>query len=372
MANSPSGGDVSVLDGTLSGSNNLIEDGSGGLADSITGDPLLGPLADNGGPTMTHALLPGSPAIDAGNNALAVDAAGSPLLTDQRDDGFARLTDGDNNGTDTVDIGAFEFGSGVLLGDVNLDGVVNFLDISPFIGVLSANAFQVEADINLDGDANFLDISPFIVVLSSGSSPQLAVAQLIVAPSETPQASDLTRVQLVASPSSPVVSPSDVNLNQVSAEVSEPSPQLSEQTSVQLIATPSIPTIPPIDIPPNQLSNEAPEPTQQASDQTSVQLVQSLSSPLLPPIDTFGTQLSAKSQVQNRDDSSDFRNQILVSNSEPTEKAYDRESEASSLLDAFPKPATANSSADLFDTQPELLEGLLDFELDEVFEGLLL
>src|SRR5262249_60978306 len=31
-------------------------------------DPLLGPLVDNGGPTFTHALLPGSPAIDQGNS----------------------------------------------------------------------------------------------------------------------------------------------------------------------------------------------------------------------------------------------------------------------------------------------------------------
>ena len=97
VANSPSGGDVSVLDdGTLSGSNNLIEDGSGGLADSITGDPLLGPLADNGGPTLTHALLAGSPAIDAGDPALVgggFDQRGAPFL---RDDG---------NG---IDIGAYE------------------------------------------------------------------------------------------------------------------------------------------------------------------------------------------------------------------------------------------------------------------------
>ena len=41
-------------------------------------------LADNGGPTQTIALLPGSPAIDAGSNALAVDAQGNPLTTDQR------------------------------------------------------------------------------------------------------------------------------------------------------------------------------------------------------------------------------------------------------------------------------------------------
>ncbi len=48
-------------------------------AHDITGvDPLLGPLADNGGPTETHALLPGSPAIDAGNTTLTADQRGEP------------------------------------------------------------------------------------------------------------------------------------------------------------------------------------------------------------------------------------------------------------------------------------------------------
>lgn len=46
-------------------------------------DPLLGPLADNGGPTLTHALLPGSPALDRGSNPLL-------LAVDQRGAGFAR------------------------------------------------------------------------------------------------------------------------------------------------------------------------------------------------------------------------------------------------------------------------------------------
>jgi hypothetical protein len=59
-------------------------------------DPKLGPLADNGGPTLTMALLPGSPAIDAGNTSLAPD-------TDQR--GFPRPA-----GL-AADIGAFEYGS---------------------------------------------------------------------------------------------------------------------------------------------------------------------------------------------------------------------------------------------------------------------
>ena len=57
--------------------------------------------------------------------------------------------------------------SAPLLGDVNLDSVVNFGDISPFIAVLSASAFQAEADINGSGMVDFSDISPFITVLSS-------------------------------------------------------------------------------------------------------------------------------------------------------------------------------------------------------------
>lgn len=71
-------------------------------------DPMLGPLADNGGPTQTHALLLGSAAIDAGSNALAVDQNGWPLVKDQR--GFRRILDRNNDGTATADIGAFELG----------------------------------------------------------------------------------------------------------------------------------------------------------------------------------------------------------------------------------------------------------------------
>ena len=88
--------------------------GSGGLVNGVNGnqvgvaDPGLDPhgLQNNGGPTQTIALLPGSPAIDAGSNALAVDPrTGQPLTTDQR----ASASRGSSNGT--VDIGAFEFQS---------------------------------------------------------------------------------------------------------------------------------------------------------------------------------------------------------------------------------------------------------------------
>jgi CSLREA domain-containing protein len=71
-----------------------------GSAFDIVGDPLIGPLADNGGPTPTHALLAGSPAIDAGNPAGCADFLGNVLSTDQR--GFPRPVG------PRCDIGAYE------------------------------------------------------------------------------------------------------------------------------------------------------------------------------------------------------------------------------------------------------------------------
>ena len=53
------------------------------------------------------------------------------------------------------------------LGDVNRDGVVDFLDIAPFIALLTAGDFQDEADTNGDDTVDFLDISPFIALLTS-------------------------------------------------------------------------------------------------------------------------------------------------------------------------------------------------------------
>ena len=56
-----------------------------------------------------------------------------------------------------------------LLGDVNLDGVVDFFDIAPFIDLLASQAFQLEADIDADEDVDFFDIAPFITLLASQS-----------------------------------------------------------------------------------------------------------------------------------------------------------------------------------------------------------
>ena len=58
----------------------------------------------------------------------------------------------------------------ILLGDVNQDEVVSFLDIAPFIGVLSNMGDQAEADVNEDGIVNFLDIAVFITILANAGS----------------------------------------------------------------------------------------------------------------------------------------------------------------------------------------------------------
>ena len=84
-----------------------LEDGftcglSAPAGDLIGINPMLGVLAAAGGPTPTMALSAGSPAIDAGGSA------GCPA-TDQR--GVGRPIDGDEDGTPTCDIGAFEFQS---------------------------------------------------------------------------------------------------------------------------------------------------------------------------------------------------------------------------------------------------------------------
>ncbi|MGB7951982.1 MAG: choice-of-anchor Q domain-containing protein, partial [Candidatus Binatia bacterium] len=85
--------------------------------------PLLGPLQNNGGPTQTHALLAGSPAIDAGSPGGCQDQFGALVVKDQR--GFRRTVDGNRDGTARCDIGAVEFGSGhgvTFYSDVDFDG----------------------------------------------------------------------------------------------------------------------------------------------------------------------------------------------------------------------------------------------------------
>lgn len=112
-------------------------------------DPLLGPLANNGGPTRTHALLPGSPAIDQGSAVgSGFDQRGAPFLRivgprsdvgalEQQGPIITRSADFDQDskvdGTDFLvwqrNFGTLN-GAGISNGDADLDGDVDRDDLA--------------------------------------------------------------------------------------------------------------------------------------------------------------------------------------------------------------------------------------------------
>jgi hypothetical protein len=117
-----SGGTISNLSGTVTSLGyNLSSDNGGGFltgpGDQTNTDPMLGPLQDNGGPTFTCALLPGSPAINAGDPNFT-----PPPDFDQRGPGFPRVA------YDRIDIGAFEVQT---MPDSDGDGVPDMFDQCP-------------------------------------------------------------------------------------------------------------------------------------------------------------------------------------------------------------------------------------------------
>ena len=132
---------------------NIDGDGSCGLSaegDQPNTNPLLGPLSDNGGPTQTHALLPGSPAIDVANNAWCPDF-------DQR--GALRPYG------PQCDIGAYEAGDDAADrdGDGISDNTDSCIDVAnPEQADTDGDGFgdlcdSVPGDTDCDGDADSVD-----------------------------------------------------------------------------------------------------------------------------------------------------------------------------------------------------------------------
>ena len=127
-------------------------------------------------------LIADDPGVEVGVNTTTFD-----LLAFHATSGAFGGTDGPapgssstgeaNNGVDISSIMiTFASANDLLIGDTNLDGIVNFLDISPFISILSGGAgFDPQAianaDINQSGEVNFLDISPFINALANAGAP---------------------------------------------------------------------------------------------------------------------------------------------------------------------------------------------------------
>ncbi|MCI0541907.1 MAG: hypothetical protein L0Z50_42465 [Verrucomicrobiales bacterium] len=141
---------------------NLSEDESGGYlnqaTDILNTDPMLGQLADNGGLTLTHALLPGSPALDRIPSVAGTDFP----ATDQR--GVARP-----QGT-LADIGAFELL--LLRGDLNGDGCVDRDDLTLLLAKVRARSTDLAYGVNGDGRVNIADARKLVLLFSNpGGAP---------------------------------------------------------------------------------------------------------------------------------------------------------------------------------------------------------
>lgn len=139
-------------------------DGGSGFSNGVNGDrvgtaasPLdarLASLMPNGGPTPTHVLLPGSPAIDAGDGTVV----GPPynISTDQR--GRPRLVDGNGDGTIVIDIGAFEARRPSVVTNTNNSGT----------GSLRQAIFDSRSDDDSHLIAFSLPAGPQTITLTSG------------------------------------------------------------------------------------------------------------------------------------------------------------------------------------------------------------
>jgi len=166
------------VDGNLIGKSII----SGGLGII---DPLLGALSDNGGPTQTHPLLTGSPAIDAGDSSIVFN----PAEFDQRLDGFFRVIDGDALGGARMDIGAFELQPATSADFVD-DDIINGADFLAWqrgFGI-AIGAMRSDGDADNDGDVDTLDLAVWEATYGQVETTPLvaAVGSPLVAPVAEP------------------------------------------------------------------------------------------------------------------------------------------------------------------------------------------
>ncbi len=205
-----SGNDHSDIDFTGIGSNQLLSlgynlIGAGNITSSFNqaGDqvgilnPQLAALADNGGPTKTHALLAGSPALDAGDPA-AVAGVGTTTIYDQRGKPMSRVAGG------RIDIGAYESQPipAAFMGDFNADGFVGSADYVVWRMMLGQS---VSPNTSADGSGDGV-VGPEDYALwrshfgSTVPQPASGMAAAIALTSNSEEASRITPIQVAASP----------------------------------------------------------------------------------------------------------------------------------------------------------------------------
>jgi Bacterial Ig domain/Calx-beta domain/Bacterial cadherin-like domain len=180
--------DISGTVDAASSFNLIGTGGSGGLTNGVNNNQVgvadvdLGPLANNGGTTQTHALLLSSPAVEAGGNAnLPADTfdldgdtnVAETLPVDQRGMGFPRVADSqDANTTQTVDIGAFELHPSIedipdkIMAE---DSVLNFsFNLGDGTGSLISSVTRTSHNTTLIPNAN-------IIITGTGSTRNIQI-----------------------------------------------------------------------------------------------------------------------------------------------------------------------------------------------------
>ena len=127
--------------------------------DNISDDnPRLGPLADNGGPTQTHALLPGSRAIDAGDPNFS-----APPDFDQRGMPFVRVSDG------RIDMGAFEYQIEPI--DFNDDKQLNCVDVDELATAIVTRNHAPRFDLTGDALVTQGDVAVWLALAGLANLP---------------------------------------------------------------------------------------------------------------------------------------------------------------------------------------------------------
>ena len=171
-----------VYDGRFN-SVSLTADAGGGSGDleviAVTRDGVIGVLGALFDPLFDHSIDPSGTANPPGSFLIArvdfeiVGEGTAEFSLDLDEFGVHTLPDivfVPTFGSATLEVGSSVVLGDRILGDVNLDGGVNFLDIFPFIWVLSTPVYLFEADMDRNQEVNFLDIQPFITTLFSASS----------------------------------------------------------------------------------------------------------------------------------------------------------------------------------------------------------
>jgi hypothetical protein len=168
---------ISLLITLLTIDHSLIGDTTGSLVTAATGtgnlldvNPLLGPLANNRGPTQTHGLLPGSPTLDAGDSTETTDQRGEVRPIDLA--GVANATDGDGS-----DMGAYEAQAepSADFVDNNIIDGFDFLAWQRGFG-LTVGAVRSDGNSDDDGDVDASDLAAWEATFGEVETTPLVAA----------------------------------------------------------------------------------------------------------------------------------------------------------------------------------------------------